>query len=147
MRNTAIAYILWSLSFLGFAGIHRFYLGKPFTGIIWFCTWGLFGIGQFVDLFLISKMIEEKNYELRGELEPSKYSQFPSEENSRLHQSPTHSILQLLSQPTEATLADCVLATSEETSKVKVVLEQMQREELITVGNRETDGAIIYRMI
>ena len=34
-----------------------------------------------------------------------------------------------------------------ETSKVKVVLEQMQREELITVDNREGDGAIVYRII
>ena len=147
MRNTGIAYILWSLSFLGFAGIHRFYLGKPFTGIIWFCTWGLFGIGQLVDLFVLPKMVEEKNSELRGRLEETKYSQLSSEENSRLHDSPIHSILQLLSEQPEATLADCVLATGEETSEVKVVLEQMQREELITVDNRETDGAIVYRII
>ena len=147
MRNTGIAYILWSLSFLGFAGIHRFYLGKTFTGIIWFCTWGLFGIGQFVDLFLIPKMVEEKNYELRGRLEAINYSELSSEDSPMLRQSPTHSILQLLSEQPEATLADCVLATGEETTKVKVILEQMQREELITVDNRETDGAIVYRII
>ena len=147
MKNTGMAYILWSLSFLGFAGIHRFYLGKPFTGIIWFCTWGLFGIGQFVDLFLIPKMVEEKNYELRGRLEARKYSQLPSEDSPMLRQSPTHLILKLLSEQVEATLADCVLATGEETSTVKVVLEQMQREDLITVDNRQRDGAIVYRII
>ncbi|MGK7955577.1 MAG: TM2 domain-containing protein [Crocosphaera sp.] len=147
MRNTGIAYILWSLSFLGCAGIHRFYLGKPFTGIIWLCTWGLFGIGQLVDLFVLPKMVEEKNSELRGRLEETKYSQLSSEESPMLLQSPTHLILKLLSQQPEATLADCVLATGEETSEVKVVLEQMQREELITVDNRETDGAIVYRII
>ena len=107
MRNTGIAYILWSLSFLGCAGIHRFYLGKPFTGIIWLCTWGLFGIGQLVDLFVLPKMVEEKNSELRGRLEETKYSQLSSEENSRLHDSPIHSILQLLSQQPEATLGVC----------------------------------------
>ncbi len=46
-----------------------------------------------------------------------------------------------------AGLADCVLATGQETEKVKLLLEQMQRDELIEVGNRESDGAIIYRMI
>ena len=62
-------------------------------------------------------------------------------------QSPTHLILKLLKERREATLADCVLATGQETEKVKVLLEQMQRDELIEVGNRESDGAIIYRMI
>ena len=51
-----------------------------------------------------------------------------------------------ITEQSEATLADCVLATSEETSKVKVVLEQMQRDELITVDT-EVDGAIVYPMI
>ncbi len=142
-----MAYILWSLCFLGFAGIHRFYLGKPFSGIIWFLTWGLFGIGQFVDLLLIPGMVEEKNSELKGRLEARNNEQLSSEISPILIMSPTHLILKLLSEQPEATLADCVLATGEETSKVKVLLEQMQREELITVGNRESDGAIIYRMI
>ena len=142
-----MAYILWSLCFLGFAGIHRFYLGKPFSGIIWFLTWGLFGIGQFVDLLLIPGMVEEKNSELKVRLEARNNEQLSSEISPILIMSPTHLILKLLSEQPEATLADCVLATGEETSKVKVLLEQMQREELITVGNRESDGAIIYRMI
>ncbi|MGB5634280.1 MAG: hypothetical protein WBM44_21530 [Waterburya sp.] len=34
-----------------------------------------------------------------------------------------------------------------DTSKVKALLEQMQRDELIEVGNRARDGAIIYRII
>ena len=89
MKKTGMAYVLWSLSFLGFAGIHRFYLGKPLTGIIWFCTWGLFGIGQFVDLFLLPKMLEEENSESTGELEASKYSQLSSQGNPLFHQSPT----------------------------------------------------------
>ena len=147
MKNAGMAYILWSLCFLGFAGIHRFYLGKPFTGIIWFCTWGLFGLGQFVDLLLIPGMVKQKNYELMGRLEERRYSQLPSGETPMLRQSPTHLILKLLSERSEATLADCILATGEETSTVKALLQQMQREELITVDNRQSDGAIVYRII
>lgn len=34
-------------------GIQRFYVGKIFTGILWLCTFGLFGIGQLIDIILI----------------------------------------------------------------------------------------------
>ena len=38
---------------LGEFGIHRFYVGKIFTGIIWLCTLGLCGIGWILDLLVI----------------------------------------------------------------------------------------------
>ena len=39
--------------FLGGLGIHRFYVGKIGTGILYILTWGLFGIGVIVDLIVI----------------------------------------------------------------------------------------------
>ena len=40
----------------GFTGAHRFYFGKPLTGILWFFTGGLLLIGWIIDLFLIPSM-------------------------------------------------------------------------------------------
>ena len=48
------AYMLWL--FLGLFGAHRFYVGRTGSGIVWLCTFGLFGIGWIIDAFLIPEV-------------------------------------------------------------------------------------------
>ncbi len=61
MRSVGAAYGLWALCLVGVAGVHRFYMGKWITGLIWLFTWGLVGIGSLIDLILIPGMIERRN--------------------------------------------------------------------------------------
>ncbi len=68
-HSKTVGYILW---IFGFTGSHRFYFGKPLTGILWLCTGGLFLVGWIVDLFLIPGM--EKKAELRYKEGPINYT-------------------------------------------------------------------------
>ena len=49
------------LTFLGIFGIHRFYLGKWFTGILYFFTGGLFLVGWIYDYWTLNDQISEIN--------------------------------------------------------------------------------------
>ncbi len=60
-RRVGLAYLMWAACFLGFAGIHRFYVGRYVSGIIWLLTGGLFGVGQIIDLFMMPRMVEDYN--------------------------------------------------------------------------------------
>jgi TM2 domain-containing membrane protein YozV len=54
-----LAWIL--LTFLGVFGVHRFYMGKWLTGILWFFTAGLFGLGWLFDLWTLNEQVDAIN--------------------------------------------------------------------------------------
>lgn len=56
-----MSYALAIIGLFGVAGIHRFYMGKPVTGLLWLLTGGLFGIGTIFDLITMQTQIEEAN--------------------------------------------------------------------------------------
>ena len=57
--NYNVAWIL--LTFLGLFGIHRFYMGKWLTGILYLLTGGLFGLGYLYDYWTLNDQITEIN--------------------------------------------------------------------------------------
>lgn len=52
-HSLVVGYVLW---ILGFTGAHRFYYGRPISGTLYFCTFGLLGVGWLIDLFLMPTM-------------------------------------------------------------------------------------------
>lgn len=52
----SVAWVL--LIFLGLFGIHRFYMGKIFTGVIYLLSGGLFGIGYIYDIATLNEQID-----------------------------------------------------------------------------------------
>ncbi|MGL5017395.1 MAG: NINE protein [Luteolibacter sp.] len=55
----SVAWIL--LTFLGMFGVHRFYMGKIGTGILWLLTGGLFLIGWLYDFCTLNRQVDEIN--------------------------------------------------------------------------------------
>jgi TM2 domain-containing membrane protein YozV len=48
-------------TFIGPLGIHRFYMGKIWTGLLWLFTGGLVGIGWLYDFWTLNGQIDERN--------------------------------------------------------------------------------------
>ena len=51
----SIAWLL--LTFLGLLGVHRMYMGKWLSGIVYLCTAGLLGIGYLYDFWTLNDQI------------------------------------------------------------------------------------------
>jgi TM2 domain-containing membrane protein YozV len=54
-----IAWVL--LTFLGLFGIHRLYINKWLTALLWFLTGGLLGLGLLYDFWTLNEQVDEAN--------------------------------------------------------------------------------------
>ena len=60
-KSVRTAYLLWLLSGCGWLGLHRIYLDKHRTCLIWTMTFGFFGIGALIDLFILPGLVARYN--------------------------------------------------------------------------------------
>ena len=58
-KNYNVTWIL--MTFLGILGIHRLYLGKWLTALLWFFTGGLLLVGYLYDYWTLNEQIDEVN--------------------------------------------------------------------------------------
>jgi TctA family transporter len=58
-KSMLAAYLLWF--FLGFLGIHKFYLKKTGMGVLYIFTGALVGIGWLIDAFITANQVHKLN--------------------------------------------------------------------------------------
>ena len=58
-KSVGVAYALWF--FLGVLGAHQFYMGKTGRAVSYIFTFGWLGIGLLIDLFTMSKQVQQAN--------------------------------------------------------------------------------------
>lgn len=140
--KVGVAYLLWCLSFVGFCGLQRFYVGQPIIGFLYLITFGFCGIGQFIDLFLIPGMVDHRNTYLRGRYltawEQSDINPIPT--------TPMHRLLQVAKEHGGVlSAAQAALYTHFDAQTIEELLFEAQRLGYATVFNDPETGAVRYR--
>lgn len=142
-RKTA-SYLLWFGIFLGLGGIHRLYNGKYVSGIIWLFTYGLFGIGQVVDLFLIPNMSEQRQRQLSGG-QPTTFDPQPVVAAEVTQDTLMVRLLKLAQlHGGQITVTQAVLETGQSFETIEEELKAMVRSGYADVTNRPGSGVVVY---
>lgn len=155
--SPGVAFGLWLACLLGAAGIHRFYLGKKWTGLLYLLTFGLFGIGQVVDLVRMRELVEEANVRqevletraarrmLRGKrpaaLPPARDDgpDLDSEEGMRL------ALTRAAAKSKGAlSVTQGVLATGKSFERVEAALDTMAKSGYVGIDNDPETGVVVY---
>jgi TM2 domain-containing membrane protein YozV len=65
-RDVLTAYVLLVPAMFGLSGLHRFYLGRWVSGVIWLVTGGLCGVGSIIDMVMMPRMVDDHNKGAHG---------------------------------------------------------------------------------
>lgn len=151
MYRDSIGYALWCLFFVGLAGVHRIYLGKYGTGILWLLTWGLFGIGQFVDLFRMRSLVLDANVR-DGYLPHPRIAQWlgrppsPPAPAGQREPSPLQELLRAAERNGGSlSVTQAVAATGLPFAETERLLRDMVADGYVDVDNAPGTGVVIYR--
>lgn len=148
-NNTTASYVFWAACLFGFCGLHRFYNGKIWSGLLWMMTFGLFGVGQLIDLAYIPGMSEKRTRQLRSRQD--KLGKFDSP--GLLQNDPSRAqplTLQLLKlakrNQGRLTVTDCVLETEAPFAEVEQELTTLVKSGYAHVSNDPVTGVVVYEI-
>jgi TM2 domain-containing membrane protein YozV len=166
--NIGVAYLLWGLCVFGICGIHRFYLGRIGTGLLYLFTFGLFGFGQVIDLFLIPDMAQQRNRYLWEKLRTDKLLQY-ADRGEEFIRNKTAKILQQVQKNLETSpsqtnhsdpmllllkaaaahnnvlsLGQAMIATELPADTLEKLLKQALKQGIAHIDNDPETGAVRY---
>ncbi len=151
MYKEGVGYGLWCLFLFGLGGVHRIYMGKYGTGILWLLTWGLFGIGQFVDLIRMKSLVREANVR-EGYLPHPRLAKRmqPGQAASAPRLPPQQNVQQILLKAAQAnggalTVTQGVVTSGLTFEQVEEILRDMVAKGYVDVDNAPNSGVVVYR--
>lgn len=148
--SPGVAFGLWLACLFGLAGIHRFYLGRPVTGVIWLFTWGLLGIGQLIDLVKLRDMVEDQNILSEGR----RQRVLARAERKALPPAPAREPVEELRQTLlkaaaarggSISVTQGVLASGKSFEEVEAALDAMAKKGYADIDNDPKSGVVIYK--
>lgn len=121
--------------------MQRFYNRRPVSGILYLLTFGICGLGQLIDLFLIPSFVESSNYPLLlEEAIAAKELQDPLDRQLLL--------LARRSGPSGFSINDAVLALEPsgvfDVAAVRAEIERLLHADLLDITNNQ-QGRVVYR--
>lgn len=152
-HGKGVAFLLWLSCLFGVCGIHRFYLGRPGTGLLYLLTFGLFGFGQLVDLFLLPGMVAEENTkqaalqalaEKRGLHGNQPVAALPPAVVDSPEQLRVKLVQAAAGYGGKLSVTQGVMATGKTFAEVEHALDEMVKSGYVDVTNDENTGVVVY---
>jgi TM2 domain-containing membrane protein YozV len=150
-QRLLLSYLLWFAGFFGVSDLHRLYNGKIVTGLIWLSTFGLFGVGQFIDVFFVPGMAEEKQLKrLKTQLgdrfyDSISFSTLPSDDVVRREKKMVALLQAAQRQGGHLSVTQGVMATGMGFEEVESLLNSMAKSSYVGIENHPETGIVLYR--
>jgi hypothetical protein len=155
--STSTAFLLWLACALGLCGIHRFYLGKTWTGLAYLFTFGVFGVGQLVDLVRLRQMVQDDNlkrdaFRALAEKRALAAAGAPALLPAATERSPSETFETLRKKLLEAasqrngnlSVTEGVMATGRPFDVVEAELDAMAKSGYVGISNDPDTGMVVY---
>ncbi|MGF1524290.1 MAG: NINE protein [Leptolyngbyaceae cyanobacterium] len=153
-KRLVISYVFWLAGFvMPVAGLHRLYNRKIGTGLLWLFTWGLFGVGQFVDVFFVPGMAEEHELKrLKAKYGDDIYNLLntPSVTTQTIQQPTQQERMVTLLRAAQRnagqlSVTQAVMDTGMSFEEAESLLQDMVKSGYVGVDNHPKTGVVVYQ--